>query len=406
MKPGLETIRRLCQLLGNPQDSFESVLIAGTNGKGSVARYLAAAVQASGHRTGLFTSPHLVRIEERITVNGESIRSGPFARALTSVVEQIEKNALEPEPTFFEVLTATAFLHFQRSAVRLAVLEVGMGGRLDSTNIVEPVLSVLTPISLDHQQYLGSTIAEMVYEKGGILRPGFPAISARQSPEAEALLDEKAREVGTELTYVQTPEEVVTDQRGRFSFRYDGLDFALQAVGRCQMENAVLAFEASGVLSKGGVVVDRQWTSRAIQSTVPAGVLNWIEGQPPMLLDGAHNVEAARRLAEYVREFVPASRTLIFGMMADKDISGVAEYLAPLFENVVLAPVSSPRALLTWEMKEHFPSAVEAPSVEIALEMVTAAAPTVVVSGSLYLVGEVMALLGQRWDRNESDWIC
>ncbi len=397
MKLGLETIRLLCDRLGGVHRAFPAAVVAGTNGKGSTARFLAAAASAGGLRTGLFTSPHLVRVTERIHVDGEEITPEDFTACFSRAVETVSGGGFAAHPTFFEMLTATALLHFARRRVDLAVLEVGMGGRLDSTNVVDPVVSVVTPIGLDHQQYLGATIPLIAREKAGIMRRGAPTWSAAQVPEAAAVLEETARELGTTVRFVSGRESgPIQQEDGRCSFVLDGVAFRLAAAGRFQVDNAVLAARAVGELGRIGHRVDPEAVAAGIGRVQVPGVLQILEGSPRIYLDGAHNPHAALRLADFVSSWVGRPRHLLFGIMADKDIAGVLRLLEPHFDRVVLTRVRSPRAADPWQIRQQWcPRAEVQEDSAAALDRACQDAAAVVVAGSFYLAGEILAVAGR-----------
>ncbi|UCF39104.1 MAG: bifunctional folylpolyglutamate synthase/dihydrofolate synthase, partial [Acidobacteriota bacterium] len=242
MKFGLESIRRLLEELGNPHERFPSALIAGTNGKGSVSRFLSTVTSAAGLRTGLYTSPHLIRIQERIKVDGQEISEERFARHFTRVYDVIQSGRLPAHPTFFECVTATAFSFFAEKDVDFAVLEIGMGGRLDSTNVVSPLLSVITPISYDHQQYLGDTLAAIAREKAGIMRKGSPVLLAEQEPEAEQTLRAEAERIAA-IPHTLDAEglRILGHDLGRYQFAFHEETFQLRVPGIAQVQNAALA---------------------------------------------------------------------------------------------------------------------------------------------------------------------
>ncbi len=397
MKLGLETIRLLCERLGGVHRAFPAVVVAGTNGKGSTARFLAAAASAGGLRTGLFTSPHLVRVTERIHVDGEEITPEDFAAGFSRVVESLSGGSIAAHPTFFEMLTATALLHFARRRVDLAVLEVGMGGRLDSTNVVDPVVAVVTPIGLDHQQYLGATIPLIAREKAGIMRRGAPTWSAAQVPEAAAVLQETARELGTTVQFVTGRESgPIQQEDGRCRFVLDRVEFRLAAAGRFQVDNAVLAARAVSELVRIGHRLDPQAVAAGIGRVQVPGVLQILEGSPRIYLDGAHNPHAAMRLADFVSTWAGRPRHLVFGIMADKDIAGVLRLLEPHFDRVVLTRVRSPRAADPWQIRQQWcPRAEVQEDSAAALDRACQDAAAVVVAGSFYLAGEVLAVAGR-----------
>ncbi len=394
MKFGLETVRRLLEALGSPHHRFKSVLIAGTNGKGSVARYLDAMARKAHIRTGLFTSPHLVNLTERIRIDGTEVERAEFAASFSEVVDAVRHLQMVPHPTFFEMVTATGFLCFARAGIDLAVLEIGMGGRLDSTNVVDPMLSIITAIDFDHQQYLGDTITLIAREKAGIMRQGKPVLSSLQVPEATSALLEAARETGADLQFsdptamVQSP-----DQKGRWKFSVDGTEFQLGACGRAQVGNAFLAINAARELSRQGFEIGTEAMRAALQETESRAVLWRVSENPTVLIDGGHNPGAARILADYVGTYTARPRTLVFGMMRDKDLGAVTSILVPLFDRVFLTRIDSPRTASTAQLLEVCPLGVPFDSSAEAYRAALDGSSTVVVAGSFFLAGEITRLL-------------
>jgi len=390
MKFGLETTRRLLRDLGNPHLDSPSVLIAGTNGKGSVARFLDSICRAAGLRTGLYTSPHLIRIEERIVVDGLEITPESFATHFTSVVDTVRQLELEPHPTFFELVTVTAFTAFSDSDIDIAILEVGMGGRLDSTNVVDPVLSVITPISYDHQQYLGDSLSEIAREKAGILRPARNALSAPQNKEVWAALESEANKTGADLRMVNLSEvSRQPDPNGCYSFNLEGNKYQLSARGSFQVDNACLAMEAAKLL-RFFLPLDLSPFLEAVEKTEPKAVLLRVGNDPLTLLDGGHNTQAASSLARFVRDNTPRQRTLVLGMMKDKEIASVLRELVPEFDRIHLTRVDSPRAASLEELRRLCPEGVPFEDPREAYASAIDGSSTVVVAGSIYLVGKIL----------------
>lgn len=390
MKFGLDTIRRLLAELGSPHEKFPSVLIAGTNAKGSVARFLAGVLTESGARTGLYTSPHLVNVEERFVINDQTIEPEEFARLLTEVETAIGRVGFERHPTYFETLTAVAFRYFASRSVDVAVLEVGMGGRLDSTNVVDPLVSIITPIGLDHQRYLGNTIELIAAEKAGIIHKGRPVLVAPQTSEALGPIRSRAREEGAPL-YELEPSEIshTCSPEGLYTLLYHGAKARLQMYGEHQVWNAALAVRAAELLASHFTVSGRALVKGLEGVRIP-GRIQRIGERPLVLLDGAHNPEAARNLARFLDKHTPAPRALVFGMMRDKDIRAVADILRPCFSTVYVSPIDSPRAASTEELLGAFPQARPAASANEGLRLARSAAATVVATGSFYLVGEIL----------------
>jgi dihydrofolate synthase/folylpolyglutamate synthase len=424
----LAHMRVLLEALGHPERKFPSVLIAGTNGKGSTAATLASILLAAGLKTGLYTSPHLVRINERIRIDREEISDDDFA-GLHSEVDRaaerlVEQGKLPWHPSFFEMMTAIAFEHFARTGVAIAVLEVGMGGRLDATNVVEPRVSVIADISLDHQKYLGDTVGEIAREKVGIIRPGGVVVTLPQQPEANdvignTILDLNARGVNA-VPYVPpvSPASaqyfVSNSENSSFAYRYPlqvmGQQILVETplVGRHQLRNIALAIATGEALYEQGF---KQITPRAIErgiretrwpgrfQIVPASP-EW----PEIVLDVAHNPAGAWALRSALSErYEDRPLIFVFGAMRDKAISEMTEILFPLADRVIAARAENPRSASPEEIQQaaaRTGTEVEtAGDVKSALERAKALAGTksvVVITGSIYLVGEAMHQMGVR----------
>jgi len=389
MKFGLDSIRRLADSLGKPHEKFKAVLVAGTNGKGSVARMLSGILQAGGLRIGLYTSPHVVSLRERFAVNGQSIDERTFARHFSRVVSVIAQGGLPQHPTYFETLTAVAFLYFEEAGVDVAVLEIGMGGRLDSTNIVDPLLSIIMPIGLDHQAQLGNTLTEIAGEKAGIIHPGRPVLAAPQHEEALRVIEARASQHDSPLT-VFDPDlvQIRGSDEGRYRFALRGTEYQLRMFGKHQVLNAAVAIEAARSID--GIRVTEQACREGVQGAWMPGRIDRIARDPDVFLDGGHNRDAALVLAEFVVENTKQPRALVFGMMRDKDAVEVASILRPLFKTVFLTPIGSPRAAPLEMLKRAFPEGVAVCDAAEGIERARQGAATVVVAGSFYLVGEVL----------------
>jgi dihydrofolate synthase/folylpolyglutamate synthase len=429
----LAHMRVLLDALKHPERKFKSVLIAGTNGKGSTAATLASILKAAGLRTALYTSPHLVHINERIRVNGEAISDDNFA-FLHDLVERcaeglVTNGELPWHPSFFEMLTAMAFEYFAREKVDIAVLEVGMGGRLDATNVVEPVLSVITDISLDHQKFLGNTLREIGREKAGIIRPGGVVVTLPQSPDANdvighAILDQNARAVSavpyvppvspaaarTEYKKSIIPENDEKD-RGTFVTRYPvqvhGQQICVESplVGRHQLRNIALAIAAAEELCTQGLPLKPQSIEQGIRETNWPGRFQVIFAHSPeLVLDVAHNPAGAWALRAALSAcFSDRSFTLVFGAMRDKAIAEIAEILFPISERVVATRADNPRSATVGEIRSAAARTnseiLEAQSVSSALETARNLTPPgglIVITGSIYVVGEAMRELKLR----------
>jgi dihydrofolate synthase/folylpolyglutamate synthase len=397
MKFGLENIRSVLSRLGNPQEAFPAILIAGTNGKGSVARFVHGILKEGGLSVGLFTSPHLIHVEERIVVNGERITPAKFAAALTEVAETVGQLGWEHHPTYFETITATALLAFEDQEIDVAVLEVGMGGRLDSTNVYDrPLLSIITPIGMDHQVYLGNRIEEIAGEKAGIIHRGTPVLSAIQRPEAAEVIRAKAEELDAPLDVIDLSElQAQTAEDGRYAFVYRDAEYQLSVYGQHQVQNACLAIEAVRILRDRFPMFGREIQAGVTKTRHPA-VLNKISDYPATFIDGGHNEDAARVLREFVLGHTVEPRNLVFGMLKDKDITSFLEILSPCFDRVFLTQVSSPRAATLRELTDAYPEGVPIESPAEALQEARKTVKTVLATGSLYLAGELLDSAGRR----------
>ena len=416
IKLGLDNIRTLCAALGHPEQAFPSVIVAGTNGKGSVAALIDTALRASGLTTGRFTSPHLTHLEERFCVNGRPISRETLtdlaARLQEIIGELRESGRLETPPTFFEATTALAFILFRRAGVEMAVLEVGMGGQYDATNIVTPIAAVITTVDLDHQQYLGHTLPEIAFEKAGVIKSGILVVTAETKPAALDVVRRVCHERHARL--VESPREVtatVTLRRGTTEVElttprttYGPLRLSLR--GRHQVSNASAAVR---LLEELAVVPPVRSTAieAGLTTTHWPGRLELVSGADHrwVLLDAAHNSAAAAALARYLAEVYPTGLPLVFGAMHDKDVAGIIRTLAPQVTRVVCTTLQNPRAYRALELAEviaetcpDLPTAVRE-SPRDALETAWSSHDLVCAAGSAYLVGEVTDLLSSRAER-------
>jgi dihydrofolate synthase/folylpolyglutamate synthase len=430
----LAHMRVLLGALENPERRFPSVLIAGTNGKGSTAATLAAILQASGLRTGLYTSPHLLRMNERIRINGNDIGDDRFA-LLHDMVERtaerlIEDGELPWHPSFFEMLTAMGFEHFATSKVDIAVLEVGMGGRLDATNVVEPRVSVITDIALDHQKFLGDTVAEIAGEKAGIIRSGGVVVTLPQSPQANdvignTILDLDAKAVsavqyvpsvspGAQECYqrqsLTTGHTGVTEETRKTISRYPlqvmGKEILVETplVGRHQLRNIALAIAAAEELSQQGFAITPETIRRGIHQTRWPGRFQIIPsraGAPEFVLDVAHNPAGAWALRSALSSYYEDRRIIfVFGAMRDKTIDEISEILFPLAESVVATVAENPRSATPDEIRDaasrtgsQMEACQDVPSALERARQLAGADGIVVVTGSICVVGEAMRAL-------------
>ncbi|MCS7156974.1 MAG: bifunctional folylpolyglutamate synthase/dihydrofolate synthase [Blastocatellia bacterium] len=411
---GLEKIRRLLAELGDPHTAYPSIIIAGTNGKGSTAAMVDAILRQAGLRTGLYTSPHLVRVEERIRVLGREITPEEFAAIATRVravsEELLQRGEIEARPTYFEFVTAIGFEYFREKAIEIAVLEVGLGGRLDATNVVPPFLSLVTSIDIDHEQYLGSTIASIAREKAMIIKPGSRVVLSRQHPEAREVLLARCQECQVTPIWAEEAVEILEcEPDGRFAFAYRSASGARRSVrlslrGRHQIENALVAIRAAEVLRTMGYSIPDDAIGRGLEVVEWPGRLEVVGPSSPLLvLDGAHNTAGARVVRAYLEEFGRRPLTLVFGTMRDKRIAEMAAALFPLADLLILTRVPDERAaplelLLeqTADLRCQLGRPTEAVEpVEVAFDRARERTPPsgmICVTGSLYLVGEA-----KRW---------
>ena len=410
-KFGLESISLLLERLGHPQRSFKSVIVAGTNGKGSVAAMIDSIARTAGHRCALFTSPHLVRIQERMQFRGREITEADFAN-LASMVRKASEfvvagGQLAAPPTFFEQVAAIALCYFRDCGADLAVLEVGLGGRLDATNAVDRIVSVVTSIDLDHQNILGSTIEEIAGEKAAIIVPGTRAVIGRQHHAAASdVLMRRCLETGVLPVFANEPTTIETSDFGRATIDYESSHtnytrITLGLRGRHQADNAAAAIEAAELLNESGFPIPREAMIKGLRNVSWPGRLELIDDQPAVLLDGAHNPAGARALRAYLDEFWRgATITLVFGAMNDKDIDRMALELFDAARTIVLTRVRDSRAAdnarLGTAALRSSRNVIFAETVRQALSWarsVTAPDGLVCVAGSLHLVGEVKRLM-------------
>jgi len=445
-------MRVLLAALNHPERRFPGVLIAGTNGKGSTAATLGSILRASGLRTGLYTSPHLVRINERIRINGDEIRDDEFA-LLHDVVDRtaerlVEDGELPWHPSFFEMLTAIAFEYFAQNKVEIAVLEVGMGGRLDATNVIEPCVSVITDIALDHQMFLGDTVAEIAREKAGIIRPGGVVVTLPQHPQANDVIGNTILELGAQAVsavpyvppvspgsaeYVMRARESAWERhrnasqgvsRGseaqseqattgrdcavsRYPLPVMGKQILVETplVGRHQLRNIALAIQTAEVLSRQGFAVTPESIERGIRETRWPGrfqVMPAEDDAPEYVFDVAHNPAGAWALRSTLSGcYEDRPLTFVFGAMRDKAIREMAEILFPLAVRVIATRADNPRSATPDEIREaaartatEIEDAIDAASAVDRARSLAGSQGVVVVTGSIYIVGEAMRVLG------------
>ena len=407
MKFGLRNTELLFTELGDPETKFRSVQIAGTNGKGSTASFLDAICRAANIRTGLYTSPHLVSITERIKVCGRDVGDENFAAHATRVREIAEglvnSSQLEARPTFFEQVTAIALSVFSEARIELAILETGLGGRLDSTTAARAQLVGITPIDFDHQQYLGNTLESIAAEKAAIIRPGVLAVIAQQQPEALRVILDRCEECHVTPVYetcVTRIEEESQDGRVKATFEtasdnYEHVWLGLR--GRHQVENAAVAIQLAEQLRFLDFNISRESIEQGLAAASHPGRLELIGSQPTFLLDGAHNPAGAQTLRDFLQQFRLRPLVLVFGAMQDKELDQFARILFPVADYIVLTCVANPRTASTDQLKKLANTIgsdweiriVSSSDEALRLAMEVAGHGMICIAGSLYLVGEV-----------------
>jgi len=405
----LENILVLAERLGHPERAYPSTHIAGTNGKGSAAAFLESILRHAGLRTGLNTSPHLEKINERIRINGQEISDEPFAETLTHIHALIEEllaaSKLRAHPTYFECVTAMAFEHFARERVNFGVFEVGLGGRLDATNILAPIVTIITRIDFDHESFLGHSLREIAAEKAGIVKPGVPVVLAEQRPEAREVIVARATELGCPVVQpaelFQVNQESMEDGcvRARVMEANSGTTFEIapNLPGRFQLQNALNAVATARLLHHRGFQITDDAIMRGIAETVWPGRLEKLQSDPAVYLDGAHNPGAARELAHFLEQnFAGRKVWLVYAALRDKAVDEVAGLLFPHAAEVIFTAPRSSRAVSAPQLAEiaghHAARFSVVPDAERAFERALAqAAPedAIFITGSLYLVGQL-----------------
>jgi len=412
----LENITVLAERLGCPERTYPSAHIAGTNGKGSTAAFLESILRHAGFRTGLNTSPHLEKINERVRVNGEEISDAAFAETFTRIHALIEEllaaGKLRAHPTYFECVTAMAFEYFARECVDFAVFEVGLGGRLDATNILSPLVTIITSIDFDHENFLGHSLKEIATEKAGILKPGVPVVLAEQRPEAREVILARAKGLGCPVIEPAQIFRVDRESIQDGSVRARVIEAASERVfeiapslpGRFQLQNALNAVVAARLLCERGFRISSDAITQGVANTVWPGRLEKLHSSPDVYLDGAHNPAAARELAHFLEQNFGGRKVwLIYAALRDKAVDEVAGLLFPHAADVIFTAPRTSRAVSATQLAEiaghHAARFSVLPDAERAFEYVLAeAAPedAIFITGSLYLVGQLRQYWKQR----------
>ena len=398
---GLATIRSILNALGDPQNNFYSIHVAGTNGKGSVAAALSSILQQSGYRVGLYTSPHLVRFNERICINNRQISNDAVVKSYQAVQKAHLGNRT---PTFFELTTAMAFYEFARRRVDWAVIETGMGGRLDATNVIDPVISIITNVSMEHRAYLGNTLARIAREKAGIIKQATPVVTAIKQRQAKSVIQRIAGKKSAPLYMLGKNFKVRRQPAGGFSYygienTWHDMHTALQ--GHYQVENAALAIAACELLNKNHTSISQQSIRDGLTKTSWPGRLEIVSEHPMIILDGAHNLMAARELAKFLgNNLAQRSITLVVGILDDKPYQSMLKSLLPVCSRVIVTRAKTGRALdplrLFETAKKTLSDVRIVSDVAQAFKQAVAEADfndVICIAGSLYVVGEAKAAI-------------
>ncbi|MCX6650988.1 MAG: bifunctional folylpolyglutamate synthase/dihydrofolate synthase [Methanomassiliicoccales archaeon] len=406
LKLGLSNVRALLSRLGDPQDKFGTVHVAGSNGKGSVSALTASILRSGRYRTGLYTSPHLVRFTERITIDGVEMPEARLGKMISEVRELMDDGRFPRPLTFFEITTALSFLHFADQGVEEAVVEVGMGGRLDATNVLHPRCCVITPISLEHTAFLGDTVSKIAYEKASIIKEGVPVISSPQSPEALRMISHMARCHSSSLRAmgVDFQAECIGREMEGTTVRLPslGTDVRLGLLGRYQCENAAVAAECALILGQH-IELSKESILEGLAKVRWPGRLDVVLKGPLTILDVTHTPHGASVVAAELDILPGSPRILVVGMLRDKDVRGTMRILGPHFDQVICTSARTPRALSSEELLAACQGAnprcrtVEGVSNAVReARQLAGKKGMVMVSGSLYTVGEAMSYLEGR----------
>ena len=397
-KPGLERVAGLLEKLGNPQNELRFVHVAGTNGKGSICAMLASVLKASGLKTGLFTSPYLIRFTERMRINGKEIEEAQVA----ALVEEIKPlaDSMEDHPTEFEMMTAAALLWFYREKCDVVVMEVGLGGRFDATNVIpRPECAVIANIGLDHTSILGNTLEQIAFEKAGIIKENSSVVLYQQSGEVMNVIRDICELKNAELT-VPDFDDILPefDSLEGQVFSYRGDAYAIPLLGEHQLYNAVCAIEAVNVLRKAGFEIEQPMLEAGLYAVSWPARFEVVHDDPVFIVDGGHNPQCAYALSESIRKYFPrGKRVLLTGMLKDKNYAAVADILAPLFDEVVTVTPDIYRALPADELAEIYKKHVRPVTVcesiqdgvQTAIDIARELDAVVCAAGSLYICGEI-----------------
>lgn len=414
MKLGLDSTGKLLELLGNPHENLKVIHVAGTNGKGSVCSFISNILKEEGYNVGLYTSPYLETFTERIRVNGENIPKEDVARIITIIKDKIEimVNKGYSSPTEFEIVTAMAFYYYNEQKMDYVVLEVGLGGRYDSTNVIKnPLVSVLVSISLDHIGVLGDTIGKIAYEKAGIIKENGTAVVYKQVKEAEDVIKEVCKEKNADYIEVNF-EDVIVKKSDIYSQVYDCVvmgekfdNIEIKLIGEHQINNSILGLNVIKFLRDNkNVKISNDSIRKGLLNTKWPGRIEKIKEKPMLIIDGAHNEDGAKSLVKALEKNFPNKKlTIIIGMLADKDIDSVLEILMPKFDKVITTNPDSDRAISCEELKnkisKYVDNVIAIENIEDAVKYTldNAKEDDVIISaGSLYMIGAVRTLVNEK----------
>lgn len=407
---GLQRTERILNILGNPHLKLKAVHIGGTNGKGSTTAMITQSLMEAGYRVGMYTSPYLEEFEERIQIQGENIPKDKLASVVSKVSEAVCRviNEGYDHPTEFEIITCAMFLYFYEEGVDIAIIEVGLGGRLDSTNVISPILSIITSISMDHMQVLGDTIAKIAYEKAGIIKNHVPLILYPQSEEALRVIEDTVS--SKECSLIKVEEncsvhfcgvEESEYQRIKIDSRSDKYNIKLHLLGSHQLLNCATAVTALETLNTLGFKVTREHIIAAMEKVVWKGRLEVMKKKPLVVIDGAHNIDGIKKLKESVGTYFHyKNMVLILGILADKEVHSMVKELVPLADKVITVTPHSDRAQLSKELEkvvsEHTSQCESIENYEEAYNRALSLAgddTLILISGSLYMIGDMRKII-------------
>ena len=400
-KVSLNDYKNFLKKIGNPQNELSpSILIAGTNGKGSTAAILSSVLSAAGYSIGLFTSPHLFSYRERIKINGQSITKRAFNQVINTLKPFLDEPYQKLHRTFFEVLTTVAFVHFEREKTDLNILEVGLGGRKDSTNVVMPLISCITPIGFDHTRTLGRSLSEIAREKCGIIRKGGVVVSSIQHKNAMRVIEHTVRErealLYTTERYIKVKPHTIDEKGIKFSYRDE--EYFLPFIGRFQIKNLCTALLVIEILIKKGFTVTKRNMQKGLERCIWRGRFDIVSRSPLILLDGAHNPSAMREMVKSLKEIFPRKKIIaIFSCLTSKDKRGMARQLEKLTDTIILTKIDAERAAEMPELKRAFLKTVSIrDTIKNALSLAREFSDKnslILITGSIYLVSEAYEVL-------------